>query len=549
MKLLYSFRGSLKLFPSALFIVFLTASCVKENVDLRHISNTVDWRPKYAMPLAYGSLSLKEIVNAIDTNGIMKEYPNGLLYLSYHNRIFSKTVDSIITIPNQQFQQLFTGLALPGVFPPNDSIKYNSSSNYNFNFNNGAEIDSINFKNGTLVFTVRSEFLHTGSITITTPTMTKNSVPFKITMPINKLDGSFADSIFQSLTGYKLNFNAINQIPVTYSVVLRKDGGAPILATQKISIDIDIRQTAFKSIFGYFSSFQLIDNFPSKVLIDVYQNIIATNAKVADPRLNICYNNSFGIPIRIQLNNVRTFSKSSGYTPVTLNPSVNPIDVLFPNINQLGTLMKDTVRIDKNTSSIATAFNSSPEEFLANITATTNIGGKTHNNFALDTSRFDVDMNVELPMDFQASNYRRVDTIVDFDLSTITKDYSIINKLAIYGTFTNSIPCDLGLQVYLVDSLYTKVDSLFTLADQPVIKGGEIDSNGNVIKPGSKISQFIYSGDRIKPLSKVKHALLYANISTAGGGLTYVKFYSKYLLNLSLGVQIDLKITSLDQFK
>jgi hypothetical protein len=509
----------------------------------------VDWRPKYAMPLAYGSLSLKEIVNAIDTSGIIQEYPNGLLYISYHNRIFSKTVDSIITIPNQQFQQLFTGAALPGVFPPNDSIKYTSNTNYNFNFNNGEEIDSVNFKSGNLVLKVRSEFLHTGKITVTMPTMIKNGQAFKITMPINKLDGSFADSISQSLSNYKLTFNAINKIPITYSVVLLKNSGDSILATQKLSIDIDIRQPSFKSIFGYFSSFQLINNFPSKVLIDLYQNVIATNAKVADPRLNICYNNSFGIPIRIQLNNARTFNSAFGYTPVTLNASVNPINVLFPNLNQIGTSMKDTVKINKTNSSIATAFNNSPEEFLSNVTATTNTGGKTHNNFALDTSRFDVDMNVELPMDFQASNYKRVDTIMDFDLSNITKDYTIINKLAIYGTFTNSIPCDLGLQVVLTDSLYQAVDSLFTAADQPVIKGGEIDSNGNVIKPGSKISQFIYSGDKLKPLSKVKHALLYANISTAGGGLTSVKFYSKYLLSLSLGVQVDLKINSLDQLK
>jgi hypothetical protein len=157
-------------------------------------------------------------------------------------------------------------------------------------------------------------------------------------------------------------------------------------------------------------------------------------------------------------------------------------------------------------------------------------------------------MEVELPMDLQASNYNRMDTI-DLDISDAVPDYDIVNKIAIYATFTNAIPCDLNLQVYLTDENYAIVDSLFTASDQPIIKSGEIDSNGNVVKPTTKINQFIYDNKRAKKLKNVKFALLRGNVSTAGNGLTSVKFYSNYLLSLALGVQVDLKITSLKQLQ
>jgi len=542
MKSLYTNLKSLRLVFAGI-VLMLATSCVKENIDLNHISNTVDWNPKLGIPLAYGSISLKDIINAIDTIEMIKEYPDGLLYISYRDQIFSQTLDSMITIPNQQFQELFYGSDLPG-FLPIDSLKYQRNTTYNFNFNNGAEIDSIKFKGGSLAFHVSSTFHQLGRITFTLTTLTRNGVPLQFTMPINRSDGSFSDSIVRSLAGYKVAFNAGNEIPLTYEVAFY-NSGQPISSSEEVTINIGVRQSSFKSIFGYFGNYPVINNFLSETKINLYENVIATNVKIADPRFNISYSNSFGIPVRMQLSNTHTFSDTKGIFTVTLNPSVNPIDVGAPNINQIGRTIRDTIHINKTNSNIAAAFSNEPQQFISNVTATSNPVGKPY-NFALDTSRFNIDLEVELPMDLQASNYQRLDTI-SFDLSKTIKDVDIINKLAIYATFTNDIPCDLGLQVYLTDSLYAKVDSLFSASDQPVIKSGEIDSNGKVIRPGTKISQFVYAHDRIKPLQKVKYALLRANITTAGSGLTSVKFYSYYQLSLALGIQIDFKIRSLNQ--
>jgi len=524
-------------------MILSLSTCVKNEIDMSKISNAVDWNPKLGIPLAHGSLSLKDLIDAVDSAGLIKEYPDGLLYLTYRTRILSKTIDSVFTIPSQQYQEIFRGSDLPG-FPGPDSLVYRRNSNYTFSFTKGEEIDSVNFKSGALVFSVSSEFFHKGRITITMTSLTKNGRPLQFSMPINVGDGTFSDSIIYNLRGYKLTLNSGNQMPFTYEVVFG-DPGQPTLSTQKMTVDVNVRQPSFRSFFGYIADYPVIDNFSGQMKIDVFDNVLSSDIQFADPRFKVYYSNSFGIPIRIQLSNLRTSSNTRGLVNLILNPSVNPIDVAYPNINQIGKWVYDSIQIDNSNSNLSAAFNIAPQLLNYSVNAVTNPTGKTF-NFALDTSRLDLDLAIELPIDIKASNYQMSDTI-SFDLSGIVSDYSIVNKIAIYATFNNAIPFDLSLQVFLADQNYTIVDSLFTTPQQPIIKSGEVNNNGKVVNPVSKITQVTFDGARAKPLEKVKYAIVRGNITTAGNGKTYVKFYSSYILDVALGVQVDLKIRSLDQ--
>jgi hypothetical protein len=88
---------------------------------------------------------------------------------------------------------------------------------------------------------------------------------------------------------------------------------------------------------------------------------------------------------------------------------------------------------------------------------------------------------------------------------------------------------------------------LFLPANQPVIKSGTIDANGLVSKPGVDTLNIQFDNARVKPLQNVKHALIRAVVNTANNGQTFVKFYSQYRLEVTLGVQTELNIKSLKQ--
>jgi hypothetical protein len=542
MKTLYSLNRYFITVPVYFFLALLLTTCVKEEIDMKKISNRVDWNPKLGIPLAYGDLSLKDIIEAVDSGGLIREYPDSLFYITYSSHIFSKTIDSIFAIPNQQYQDLLHGSDLPGFI--GDSLTYQRDSSYTFHFDRGEVVDSAFFKDGIFAFSVRSEFHHTGRITFTMPTLTRNGVPLSFTMRINRADGTFNDSILSNLNGYKIVLSPGNRLPFHYVFALG-NSGQPILAAQSMTVKGGIRETALQSLYGYVGDYPIMDDISDKIKIDFFDNNFTSDVQFANPKLKLILSNSLGVPVSLQLTDTRTFNSDHGYVDLNLDASVIPHIIPYPKLelNQVGISVHTTLTIDNTNSNIVNAVNIAPQLLYYTVSATTNPDGKTVKNFALDTSRLNLDMEIELPMELRASNYELSDTM-DFDLSGIFADYSVVNKLAINASFTNYIPFDLGVQLFLTDENYHIVDTLFTQDQQPIIESGQL-SNGKVTSPKNKLTQVIYNSNDAKRLENVKYAILKGNISTAGTG--YVKFYSYYKLNVALGVQVDLQITSLDQ--
>jgi len=270
-------------------------SCVKNVIDMNKISNTVDWNPKFGLPVAYSNLSLKDIIESFDKNGIIKEDSvSKIMYLSYTSLLISKEAEDLITIPTQNYQEVFNGTDIP-VFPPvtPDTVSYQHNSNYTFNFTNGEQIDSVRFKAGTISFHVQSEFQHTGRVWITMPTCIKNGKALKFLIPVNKSDGSFDATIDADLNGYDLSLNPVNQIPFTYLVVLDRNAGQPILATQKVTINVQIQNAMFQSLFGYIGNYAILPTTSDKIKIGLFDSYSSLNVEFSDPRIELDISNSF----------------------------------------------------------------------------------------------------------------------------------------------------------------------------------------------------------------------------------------------------------------
>ena len=52
----------------ALLFFLLTNSCVRDEIDLNNVSDKMYWNPKLGFPVAYGSLTLEDLVDAIDSS-------------------------------------------------------------------------------------------------------------------------------------------------------------------------------------------------------------------------------------------------------------------------------------------------------------------------------------------------------------------------------------------------------------------------------------------------------------------------------------------------
>lgn len=521
--------------------VFVFSTCVKDEVDFNKISSNITWNPKLGLPVAYAELSLKDLIESQDTVTRFVEDSTHFLSIVYSKRIFSSRADEVMKVPNQNYHEVLleSDFALPPI-PLVDTIKLFRDRNYTLNFDYGEVIDTVNIKSGIMGFTIKSTYKHTGYMQIVVPQLVKNKKPFTLSVLIDKADGTFSSTQNIDLTGYQLKPTHLtgsdNIISYSFKAYL-KNSGQGISVGDNITVDITLNNVSFKSIFGYLGQRELL-NFQSAFELALFQNSSKFNLDFFDPKLKLYFNNSYGLPARVELYNVHAVSKTNQNLAITFAPGVNPFNIPYPLA--VGLFKKDSVTFSYSNTNLRDLFSIGPADFYYGVKATSNPAGKTL-NYVTDSSKIDIDMNLEIPLNFRSGLFEFMDT-VDLDLSDFIGDTVNLKSVLLHTVFENGMPFDLSLQVYLANQNFVPIDSLFTSLQQPIISSGILDVNGKVIKSTKKPTDAPITGARIPPLDKVRKAIIKAGIVTTNGGKDYVKFYSTYKLGVNFGVQTQVEV-------
>ncbi|MES1181171.1 MAG: hypothetical protein ABUL44_00095, partial [Flavobacterium sp.] len=61
---------------------------------------SIELTPSEALPLAYGSMSIKDILSSQDSQYI-KVYPDGLVYLDYDKTLRSQSIRDLVTVKDK----------------------------------------------------------------------------------------------------------------------------------------------------------------------------------------------------------------------------------------------------------------------------------------------------------------------------------------------------------------------------------------------------------------------------------------------------------------
>jgi hypothetical protein len=529
-------------------LLLFMQSCVKETIDFNKISKKVEWDPKLAIPLISDDITLKDIIEAADSKGYVKQYSNGLLYVVYEDDLVSDKAEDIIQIPNQP--PFRDSIVASQVVPPVSQATVTKDSSYlSFAVNNSDALDSIFFKAGSISFSVNSTFPNNGSIVVVIDSLRKNNIPLTITANFTG-GGGTVNVTPVNLDGYKLYLTRRNgqpnQIKYRYTLTLQPSGTA-IQPGDKIVINSQLTNPAFSAIFGFISSFNLFNFTNENINLDIFELDQDASVQFADPRLKIYFTNTFGIPVSMSLSNVYTHADGSNTTyNLSVSPLYNPYAPAYvPSFSGFkpayDTLLLDTSTINNLDKAIATV----PQDFYFDASSTVNPSGMA-NSFLLDTSRLRAKIVVELPFDLRAQIYEISDTIDDLDLSTGIEDFSIIDSIKIYNYIENHIPFEVTCQIYFNDSANNKVDSLYSPVDQPIVASGTI-TNGRVTEATKKTTVSVFTGTRIKNLEKVKKGIIKFDIVTTNAGSEYVKFFITDNVKIKLGMQANAKVRSLDQ--
>ena len=97
-----------------LVLVFLVGACIKDELNMNRFSKRMEINPGLALPVGYGTLTISDLLKKYDTTGGFKVGIDSLLYMIYSTEFLSFPADTILSLPDQVYNQFFIKDDLPG---------------------------------------------------------------------------------------------------------------------------------------------------------------------------------------------------------------------------------------------------------------------------------------------------------------------------------------------------------------------------------------------------------------------------------------------------
>ena len=525
-----------------LLTIFLMGTACKKlgkysNPNL--ISNGT-WNPELAVPLAFAEFGVYDILAHTDSTDLLVIDPNtGQLALVYKGELVSFSAENFISIPDLTAQENFNSTdfnLLP--FPTfNGTATVSSDQSWMLPISNGIEFHTIKFKGGQLNFSFTSDFKHDINLNIQFPYLIKNGNA--VAMNLTGIYTGTSPTVVSGsldLAGVVANLTdggtSVNTFNAELNVTVNGTGG-PVLGTENVAVSIDFVNMAYENATGYFGN-QNFDLGQDSILIKVFNNALNGYFELTNPKIKLEMINSFGFPVEVALNNLKTVNLNNGNSFV-LAGYQNPIAILAPLV--MGNSKTTAIELNSsNTSNISAIITPTPKYFCYEADATANPDGPgTNLNFILDTSRFRINAELELPLEGFAYGFEFRDTLA-FDF---TDDIEEISSILFRIIVNNGFPVNLSAKIAFADENFVQLLDI-TDGFELVVASGEVNQNGIVFSPTEKITDLLIERVNLPQVEKAKHIIItiVGETPDAQNGQS-VKMLDTYKIGVNLGMKVN----------
>ncbi|HRY31589.1 MAG TPA: hypothetical protein P5531_01335 [Bacteroidales bacterium] len=520
----------------ALLLMF-SGGCVKEDFDFSKFAGP-DLDPELAVPLVHSKLGISRLLPA---GSLIVEDSNHLLTLVYQKEVLSLRAEDYINISDQHADWVKDNIelvVLPGMevtLPFNETLVF-------FPPQSGQRIDSMVVKSALVHVNFSSDINHEGSLRVVLPTVKKDGQVFEAllghhytgSLPVtgqNQLD----------LSGYHISFvNAGGQIelPVYFELFIAGDNN-PNLSPYTFSLDIDISGFRFTAVYGYLGQFEY--PFSDSITLNIFKNNLQGKLHFSDLKLMVSTSNSVGMPMELAVNEIKAWSDRIPPAMVNLidNPAFpNPLVFPSPDISEAGSTADTTYIFTPVNCNLNQALDISPQYLSFSLLGKSNPDGNpAAQNFILDTSRFSVNVRLELPFFGSVEGFNFEDTL-DFNF----RDIDQVQEFAFRMVTVNRFPLDIRVQAYFADSSLQILDSLVYENDPHLVHAAPVGGPPDYrIVDDPPVQAYTYlpqplTRERLQRLSTCKKMILRAGLNTTGQGL--VKIYGDYDLDIRMGAKV-----------
>lgn len=522
--------------------LLLTSSCKKfEKIDFKEA-----WNPDLAIPLAYSTFGVYDILARVDSSDILITDPNtGAISLVYNSVIASLNAQDLFGNISFNESYVYTTPALNLPIVANFSGNQSSTRTEVLTFNgpNGEEIDHMSFKSGFFNFDLTSDIRQDIMMTITFPKLLNGSTPVTRDVLLDyqgstPMTASFQIDLTDLTADFTLNGTAHNKLEAIIDATIMGDGTQGINGSETINLNFSSQNMVFRNMDGYFGQTALLQQTDS-VLIRIYQNTDQVgHFELKNPEVIFTIDNSFGIPIDLHLNNLQTINTVTNQH-LALSGFPTPVSVLAPTT--AGQEVTTTLELNNsNTSNLSSIISPTPKYFYYEVNAVPNPQGDLGiNNFVDETSQLEIRAEVNLPLEGYMYGFFAQDT-VPFKM---TQNIENIEAILFRLIGDNGFPVDVLPEITAVDDNFNVIFSVFDL-NEKVIEGAPVDATGKVTDIMRKITDINLTPDKIAKLKDVTQLIIRAETNSTGynasdpAASTNVKFFDSYKLRLQLSMNV-----------
>ena len=492
---------------SALMLVLLTiVGCrIRPFDDVSFAGLESEW----AVPLIDTDKTFGDIISNFDPKAFVQIAADGSIVLRYKGNYIARTsLDIFANFQNAIFPLSDTATIVP------------------FSLPNGVNINYAVLKKGSLLwfFQGYSEPL---TVTFRIPQLTKNGVAFEKIFTLGT--GVYTDGI--DLTGYRLTPSQ-NQIFVIHDA-RKVSTGQRVNLGGAAGIGIQNFQAGFAEGFFGQSTFDVPRD---TIKIDFFDQWKGGAVKFGNPKLIATLDNSFGIPVRavMSVGEIRTID---GRILTLQSPLTAGVDVAYPTINQVGQSKRTVVTFDKTNSNLADVVSENPTSIDYKIDGLLNADtSRRVIGFLTDSSKFNLQVELEIPMEGSAKNFEVNDTF-PINLATAKE----VTKAEFKILTDNGMPIDVSIQGYFANDKGQIVDSMYIQKGQ-ILRGAPVGANG--LPTGVSSAENIVTIEAAK-LTKIrdvaKKLIVRYSFSTTNGGTIPVKLMAKQGVRVRIGVKFGYK--------
>lgn len=288
--------------------------------------------------------------------------------------------------------------------------------------------------------------------------------------------------------------------------------------------EIDANSASIAYLDGYLGS----DTFDINIDgLDVSQLAeLGKGIRMEDPKMRIYVNNSFGIPILVELD-ITSRDENGNELPMNVQDMAFP----YPSIAERGTVKSETFEINKNNSDIVNCLGMPAVAFDIKGRAIMNPDGFTgFTNHLTNTSAIDLGFDADIPMTFTAKNFAFVDTL---DRGSSLQGLADFDLLELKIKTINGFPLGGTLDLIFTDSAYNRIDSLMNVT---LLESAVVDNNGKITANSENMSTFLMNAEMLDKLDSKKsyYILLRTNFNSYDNGNVPVSIYTSCALDVSL---------------